>query len=144
MKYVKMFVALLVLLIDTTFVCMSEVANAESDSAKTNVDSVSVSAHDIESAILANMYAELLDIEKQIRLTHNTLVDLNFMSPSSERKIQQKLEELSDRLDKVSVQLNSITDKETKTKSKPYKVTVKDLKQKVSKCYNMLKKKSKM
>lgn len=136
------------IIIPVLFTCSVSICNAEenlvSDSTNIIQDKVSLSKHDIDAVVLQNMYVELLDVEKQIRLTHNTLVDLNFMSPSSERKIQQKLEELSDRLDKVSVQLNSITDKEIKAEVKPYKVTVKDLKQKVSKCYNMLKKKSKM
>ncbi|MBO4735741.1 MAG: hypothetical protein J5614_05025 [Paludibacteraceae bacterium] len=89
------------------------------------------------------MYSELLDVEKQIRTTHNWLVDLNYISPGVERKIKEKLDELNGRLDNVSTQLDSITDKSMKTKAKPYKVTVKNCRQKISKCYGMLKKKTK-
>lgn len=89
------------------------------------------------------MYAELLDIEKQIRLTHNMLVDLNYMSPGVERKVTQQLDGLNSRLDNASKQLDSVIDKDVKAETKPYKVTVKDCRQKIKKCFSLLKKKSK-
>jgi hypothetical protein len=115
----------------------------ESDTTKIYQDTSTFSQHDIDGAILKDMYSELLDVEKQIRATHNWLVDLNYISPGVERKIKEKLDELNARLDKTSIQLDSITDKDVKAKIKPYKVTVKDCKQKISKCYGMLKKKTK-
>lgn len=115
----------------------------ESDTTKIDQDTSTFSQHDIDDAILKDMYSELLDVEKQIRATHNWLVDLNYISPGVERKIKEKLDELNARLDKTSIQLDSITDKDVKAEIKPYKVTVKDCKQKISKCYGMLKKKTK-
>lgn len=97
----------------------------------------------MEADILKNLYAELLDIEKQIRITHNMLVDLNYMSPGVERKVSQQLNDLNGRLDKVTNQLDSIIDKDVKAESKPYRVTVKDCRQKIKKCFSLLKKKSK-
>lgn len=115
----------------------------ESDTTKIDQDTSTFSQHDIDDAILKDMYSELLDVEKQIRTTHNWLVDLNYISPGVERKIKTKIDELNGRLDKASAELDSITDKEVKAESKPYKVTVKDCRQKLAKCSGMLKKKSK-
>ena len=115
----------------------------ESDTTKVYQDTSTFSQHDIDEAILKNVYSELLDVDKQIRLTHNMLVDLNFMSPGVERKIKTKIDELNGRLDKASAELDSITDKEVKAESKPYKVTLKDCRQKLAKCSGMLKKKGK-
>lgn len=134
---------ILALLTCFTLICSGHESIVESDTTKIYQDTSTFSQHDIDEAILKNVYSELLDVDKQIRLTHNMLVDLNFMSPGVERKIQMKLDELNGRLDKASAELDSITDKEVKAESKPYKVTVKDCKQKISKCYGMLKKKSK-
>lgn len=139
----KCYIIIFALLTCFALICSGQEAIAETDSVKITQDSTSLSRHDLDEAILKNVYSELLDVDKQIRLTHNMLVDLNFMSPGVERKIQMKLDELNGRLDNVSTQLDSITDKSMKTKAKPYKVTVKDCKQKISKCYGMLKKKSK-
>ena len=126
-----------------TLICSGHESMVESDTTKIYQDTTTFSQHDIDDAILKDMYSELLDVEKQIRTTHNWLVDLNYMSPGVERKIKDKLDELNARLDKVSTQLDSITDKKVKAETKPYKVTVKDCKQKISKCYGMLKKKTK-
>jgi len=136
------------ILLLSSLTCFGEISNAIADTVATNidstvVDSANVSRQDMEADMLNGMYAELLDVEKQIRSTHNWLVDLNYMSPGVERKIKEKLDELNARLDKTLIQLDSITDKDVKAKIKPYKVTVKDCKQKISKCYGMLKKKSK-
>jgi paraquat-inducible protein B len=116
----------------------------ESDTTKVYQDTSTFSQHDIDDAILKDVYSELLDVEKQIRATHNWLVDLNYISPGVERKIKEKLDDLNARLDNVSTQLDSITDKSMKTKAKPYKVTLKDCRQKLAKCSGMLKKKGKM
>lgn len=134
---------ILALLACFTFICSGHESIVESDTTKIYQDTSTFSQHDIDDAILKDMYSELLDVEKQIRTTHNWLVDLNYISPGVERKIKEKLDELNARLDKTSIQLDSITDKDVKAKIKPYKVTVKDCKQKISKCYGMLKKKTK-
>lgn len=139
----KCYIIIFALLTSSALICSGQEAIAETDSVKITQDSTSLSRHDLDEAILKNVYSELLDIDKQIRLTHNMLVDLNFMSPGVERKIQMKLDELNGRLDNVSTQLDSITDKSMKTKAKPYKVTVKNCRQKISKCSGMLKKKGK-
>ena len=135
---------ILTLLACSTLICSGHESIEESDSIKIYQDTSAISQHDIDEAILKDMYSELLDVEKQIRATHNWLVDLNYMSPGVERKIKEKLDELNARLDKVSTQLDSITDKSMKTKAKPYKVTLKDCRQKLAKCSGMLKKKGKM
>ena len=134
---------ILALLACFTLICSGHESMVESDTTKIYQDTSTFSQHDIDDAILKDMYSELLDVEKQIRTTHNWLVDLNYISPGVERKIKEKLDELNARLDKTSIQLDSITDKDVKAKIKPYKVTVKDCKQKISKCYGMLKKKTK-
>lgn len=134
---------ILALLASFTLICSGHEFIVESDSTKIYQDTSTFSQHDIDDAILKDMYSELLDVEKQIRTTHNWLVDLNYISPGVERKIKEKLDELNARLDKTSIQLDSITDKDVKAKIKPYKVTVKDCKQKISKCSGMLKKKGK-
>lgn len=134
---------ILALLACFTLICSGHESIVESDTTKIYQDTSTFSQHDIDEAILKDMYSELLDVEKQIRTTHNWLVDLNYISPGVERKIKEKLDELNARLDKTSIQLDSITDKDVKAKIKPYKVTVKDCKQKISKCYGMLKKKTK-
>lgn len=134
---------ILTLLACSTLICSGHESIEESDSIKIYQDTSAISQHDIDEAILKDMYSELLDVEKQIRATHNWLVDLNYISPGVERKIKEKLDELNARLDKTSIQLDSITDKDVKAEIKPYKVTVKDCKQKISKCYGMLKKKTK-
>lgn len=134
---------ILALLACFTLICSGHESIVESDTTKIYQDTSTFSQHDIDDAILKDMYSELLDVEKQIRATHNWLVDLNYISPGVERKIKEKLDELNARLDKTSSQLDSITDKDVKAKIKPYKVTVKDCKQKISKCYGMLKKKTK-
>lgn len=134
---------ILALLACFTLICSGHESMVESDTTKIDQDTSTFSQHDIDDAILKDMYSELLDVEKQIRATHNWLVDLNYISPGVERKIKEKLDELNARLDKTSSQLDSITDKDVKAKIKPYKVTVKDCKQKISKCYGMLKKKTK-
>lgn len=139
----KCYIIIFVLLTCSALICSGQEAIAETDSVKITQDSTSLSRHDLDEAILKNVYSELLDVDKQIRLTHNMLVDLNFMSPGVERKIQMKLDELNGRLDNVTTQLDSITDKSMKTKAKPYKVTLKDCRQKLAKCSGMLKKKSK-
>ena len=126
-----------------TLICSGHESIVESDTTKIYQDTSTFSQHDIDDAILKDMYSELLDVEKQIRTTHNWLVDLNYISPGVERKIKEKLDELNARLDKTLIQLDSITDKNVKAEIKPYKVTVKDCKQKISKCYGMLKKKTK-
>ena len=127
-----------------TLICSGHESIVESDTTKIYQDTSTFSQHDIDDAILKDMYSELLDVEKQIRTTHNWLVDLNYISPGVERKIKEKLDELNARLDNVSTQLDSITDKSMKTKAKPYKVTLKDCRQKLAKCSGMLKKKGKM
>ena len=134
---------ILALLACFTLICSGHESMVESDTTKIYQDTTTFSQYDIDVAILKDMYSELLDVEKQIRTTHNWLVDLNYISPGVERKIKEKLDELNARLDKTSIQLDSITDKNVKAKIKPYKVTVKDCKQKISKCYGMLKKKTK-
>ena len=134
---------ILALLACFTLICSGHESMVESDTTKVYQDTSTFSQHDIDEAILKNVYSELLDVDKQIRLTHNMLVDLNFMSPGVERKIKTKIDELNGRLDKASAELDSITDKEVKAESKPYKVTVKDCRQKISKCSGMLKKKGK-
>lgn len=134
---------ILALLACFTLICSGHESIVESDTTKIYQDTSTFSQHDIDDAILKDMYSELLDVEKQIRTTHNWLVDLNYISPGVERKIKEKLDELNARLDKTSIQLDSITDKDVKAEIKPYKVTVKDCKQKISKCYGMLKKKTK-
>ena len=134
---------ILALLACFTLICSGHESMVESDTTKIDQDTSTFSQHDIDDAILKDMYSELLDVEKQIRVTHNWLVDLNYISPGVERKIKDKLDDLNARLDKTSSQLDSITDKDVKAKIKPYKVTVKDCKQKISKCYGMLKKKTK-
>ena len=134
---------ILALLTCFTLICSGHESMVESDTTKVYQDTSTFSQHDIDDAILKDMYSELLDVEKQIRTTHNWLVDLNYISPGVERKIKEKLDELNGRLDNVSTQLDSITDKSMKTKAKPYKVTVKNCRQKISKCYGMLKKKTK-
>lgn len=134
---------ILALLTCFTLICSGHEFIVESDSTKIYQDTSAISQHDIDEAILKDVYSELLDVEKQIRTTHNWLVDLNYISPGVERKIKEKLDELNARLDKTSIQLDSITDKDVKAEIKPYKVTVKDCKQKISKCYGMLKKKTK-
>lgn len=139
----KCYIIIFALLTCSALICSGQEAIAETDSVKITQDSTSLSRHDLDEAILKNVYSELLDVDKQIRLTHNMLVDLNFMSPGVERKIQMKLDELNGRLDNVSTQLDSITDKSMKTKAKPYKVTLKDCRQKLAKCSGMLKKKGK-
>lgn len=139
----KCYIIIFALLTCFALICSGQETIAETDSVKITQDSTSLSRHDLDEAILKNVYSELLDVDKQIRLTHNMLVDLNFMSPGVERKIQMKLDELNGRLDNVSTQLDSITDKSMKTKAKPYKVTLKDCRQKLAKCLGMLKKKSK-
>ena len=139
----KCYIIIFALLTCFALICSGQETITETDSVKITQDSTSLSRHDLDEAILKNVYSELLDVDKQIRLTHNMLVDLNFMSPGVERKIQMKLDELNGRLDNVSTQLDSITDKSMKTKAKPYKVTLKDCRQKLAKCSGMLKKKSK-
>lgn len=139
----KTFNVIFALLVCSTFICSGQESIAETDSAKISQDSSSVSQYDIDKAKLKNMYAELLDIEKQIRLTHNMLVDLNYMSSGVERKVTQQLDGLNGRLDKVTNQLDSVIDKDVKAETKPYKVTVKDCRQKIKKCFGLLKKKSK-
>lgn len=139
----KCYIIIFALLTCFALICCGQETIAETDSVKITQDSTSLSRHDLDEAILKNVYSELLDVDKQIRLTHNMLVDLNFMSPGVERKIQMKLDELNGRLDNVSTQLDSITDKSMKTKAKPYKVTLKDCRQKLAKCSGMLKKKGK-
>ena len=139
----KCFIIIFALLTCFALICSGQETIAETDSIKITQNSTFLSRHDLDEAILKNVYSELLDVDKQIRLTHNMLVDLNFMSPGVERKIQMKLDELNSRLDNVSTQLDSITDKSMKTKAKPYKVTLKDCRQKLAKCYGMLKKKTK-
>lgn len=140
----KCFNVIFALLACSTFICSGQEPITETDSAKITHDSSTVYQHDLDDAILKNVYAELLDIEKQIRLTHNMLVDLNYnMSPGVERKVTQQLDGLNSRLDSVYDQLESITDKGVKAEIKPYKVTVKDCRQKVKKCFSLLKKKSK-
>jgi paraquat-inducible protein B len=139
----KCYIITFALLTCSALICSGQETIAETDSVKITQDSTSLSRHDLDEAILKNVYSELLDVDKQIRLTHNMLVDLNFMSPGVERKIQMKLDELNGRLDKASAELDSITDKSMKTKAKPYKVTLKDCRQKLSKCSGMLKKKTK-
>lgn len=134
---------ILALLACFTLICSGHESIVESDTTKIYQDTSTFSQHDIDDAILKDMYSELLDVEKQIRTTHNWLVDLNYISPGVERKIKEKLDELNARLDKTLIQLDSITDKNVKAEIKPYKVTVKDCKQKISKCYGMLKKKTK-
>lgn len=134
---------ILALLACFTLICSGHESIVESDTTKIYQDTSTFSQHDIDDAILKDMYSELLDVEKQIRTTHNWLVDLNYISPGVERKIKEKLDELNARLDKTLIQLDSITDKDVKAEIKPYKVTVKDCKQKISKCYGMLKKKTK-
>ena len=134
---------ILALLACFTLICSGHESIVESDTTKIYQDTSTFSQHDIDDAILKDVYSELLDVEKQIRATHNWLVDLNYISPGVERKIKEKLDDLNARLDKTSIQLDSITDKDVKAKIKPYKVTVKDCKQKISKCYGMLKKKTK-
>jgi hypothetical protein len=140
----KCYIIIFALLTCFALICSGQETITETDSVKITQDSTSLSRHDLDEAILKNVYSELLDVDKQIRLTHNMLVDLNFMSPGVERKIQMKLDELNGRLDKASAELDSITDKKVKAESKPYKVTVKDCRQKISKCSGMLKKKGKM
>ena len=135
---------ILALLACFTLICSGHESIVESDTTKIYQDTSTFSQHDIDDAILKDMYSELLDVEKQIRTTHNWLVDLNYISPGVERKIKEKLDELNARLDNVSTQLDSITDKSMKTKAKPYKVTLKDCRQKLAKCSGMLKKKGKM
>ncbi len=139
----KCFNIIFALLTCSTLICSGQESIVETDSIQISQDTSSLSQHDIDNAMLKNVYSELLDIDKQIRLTHNMLVDLNYMSPGVERKIQVNLDELNCRLDKASAQLDSITDKNVKAESKPYKVTVKDCRQKISKCSGMLKKKAK-
>ena len=134
---------ILALLACFTLICSGHESIVESDTTKIYQDTSTFSQHDIDDAILKDMYSELLDVEKQIRVTHNWLVDLNYISPGVERKIKEKLDDLNARLDKTLIQLDSITDKDVKAEIKPYKVTVKDCKQKISKCYGMLKKKTK-
>lgn len=126
-----------------TLICSGHESIVESDTTNIYQDTSTFSQHDIDDAILKDMYSELLDVEKQIRTTHNWLVDLNYISPGVERKIKEKLDELNARLDKTSIQLDSITDKSMKPKAKPYKVTLKDCRQKLAKCSGMLKKKGK-
>lgn len=139
----KCYIIIFALLTCSALICSVQETIAETDSVKITQNSTSLSRHDLDEAILKNVYSELLDVDKHIRLTHNMLVDLNFMSPGVERKIQMKLDELNGRLDKASAELDSITDKSMKTKAKPYKVTLKDCRQKLAKCSGMLKKKSK-
>lgn len=139
----KCYIIIFALLTCFALICSGQETITETDSVKITQDSTSLSRHNLDEAILKNVYSELLDVDKQIRLTHNMLVDLNFMSPGVERKIQMKLDELNGRLDNVSTQLDSITDKSMKTKAKPYKVTLKDCRQKLAKCSGMLKKKGK-
>lgn len=139
----KCYIIIFALLTCSALICSGQETIAETDSDKITQDSTYLSRHDLDEAILKNVYSELLDVDKQIRLTHNMLVDLNFMSPGVERKIKTKIDELNGRLDKASAELDSITDKEVKAESKPYKVTVKDCRQKISKCSGMLKKKGK-
>lgn len=134
---------ILALLACFTLICSGHESMVESDTTKIDQDTSTFSQHDIDDAILKDVYSELLDVEKQIRATHNWLVDLNYISPGVERKIKEKLDDLNARLDKTLIQLDSITDKDVKAEIKPYKVTVKDCKQKISKCYGMLKKKTK-
>ena len=134
---------ILALLACFTLICSGHESMVESDTTKVYQDTSTFSPHDIDDAILKDVYSELLDVEKQIRATHNWLVDLNYISPGVERKIKEKLDDLNARLDKTLIQLDSITDKDVKAEIKPYKVTVKDCKQKISKCYGMLKKKTK-
>ncbi len=136
----KIFIPIL-LLLSIPSLCLAQDSISVADG--TVAVTIQISQHDKESQMLSTLYSELLDVEKQIRTTHNTLVDLNYMSPGVERKIQQKIDELKGRLDTASFQLDSITDKEVKTNAKPYKVTVKDCKQKLNKCVSMLKKKAK-
>lgn len=143
MKYFKILISVIALTTFSTLNSFGEEINVLQDTSTINNDSVVVSQYEIETKLLDNLYVELLDIEKQIRLTHNTLVDLNFMSPGVERKIHQTLDGLNERLNHATTQLDSLKDKDIKAKSKPYKVTVKDCKQKLSKCSAMLKKKSK-
>lgn len=139
----KCYIIIFALLTCFALICSGQETIAETDSVKITQDSTSLSRHDLDGAILKNVYSELIDVDKQIRLTHNMLVDLNFMSPGVERKIKTKIDELNSRLDNVSTQLDSITDKSMKTKAKPYKVTLKDCRQKLAKCSGMLKKKGK-
>lgn len=139
----KCYIIIFALLTCSALICSVQETIAETDSVKITQDSTSLSRHDLDEAILKNVYSELLDVDKHIRLTHNMLVDLNFMSPGVERKIKTKIDELNSRLDNVSTQLDSITDKSMKTKAKPYKVTLKDCRQKLAKCSGMLKKKGK-
>ena len=134
---------ILALLACFTLICSGHESMVESDTTKIDQDTSTFSQHDIDDAILKDVYSELLDVEKQIRATHNWLVDLNYISTGVERKIKEKLDDLNARLDKTLIQLDSITDKDVKAEIKPYKVTVKDCKQKISKCYGMLKKKTK-
>lgn len=131
----------------SAIICMAEESTIDSlantithDSTAANIN---ISTKNMEADILKDLYAELLDIEKQIRLTHNMLVDLNYMSPGVERKVTQQLDELNGRLDKANTQLDSITNKDVMAETKPYKVTVKDCRQKIKKCFSLLKKKSK-
>ncbi len=139
----KCYIIIFALLTCSALICSGQETIAETDSVKITQDSTSLSRHDLDEAILKNVYSELLDVDKQIRLTHNMLVDLNYMSPGVERKIKTKIDVLNSRLDNVSTQLDSITDKSMKTKAKPYKVTLKDCRQKLAKCSGMLKKKGK-
>lgn len=127
--------------------CLGEDAIALPDTTLTNTDTAAAiqcarSKHDIDTDLLDKLYAEMQDINAQIKDTHNWLVDLNFMSPGVERKIQLKIDGLNDRLDKASSQLDSITDKDAKVRAKPYRVSVKDCKQMLSKCSSLLKKKA--
>lgn len=140
MRLYKLKATATVLLSYSAIICMAEESAEQPDSTIINVD---IPQKYIEADILKNQYAELLDIEKQIRLTHNMLVDLNYMSPGVERKVTQQLDGLNSRLDSVYDQLESITDKGVKAESKPYRVTVKDCRQKIKKCFSLLKKKSK-
>ena len=112
----KSFNVIFALLVCSTFICSGQESIAETDSDKISQDSSSVSQHDIDKAKLKKVYAELLDIEKQIRLTHNMLVDLNYMNPGVERKVTQQLDGLNIRLDNASNQLDSVIDKELRMK----------------------------
>ena len=83
----KCYIIIFALLTCSALICSGQETIAETDSVKITQDSTSLSRHDLDEAILKNVYSELLDVDKQIRLTHNMLVDLNFMSPGVDRQI---------------------------------------------------------
>ena len=73
----KCYIIIFALLTCFALICSGQETITETDSVKITQDSTSLSRHDLDEAILKNVYSELLDVDKQIRLTHNMLVGLS-------------------------------------------------------------------